>query len=175
MRSFIAIDFDIETKKLLYQKAKQKLDSYCTSYKIIDATNIHMTIHFLGEIDGDDMLIKSRLVKQIGSAKKFSIIISGWGYFPSKSGSIIWLGIKENNELFSIANKIRKEFHDINYEIRPFLPHITVSRYAKCIKNADDWVNYDDVVIDVGKISLMRTDFINNKVRYTEICSCKLK
>ncbi len=174
MRAFIAIDFSYKIKEVLDKLATKNLLIGCEKYRKVHRDNIHMTIHFLGYLPKGSKEVEARLSGILQDERQIKIIIHGWGKFNRRNGDIIWFDIQSNQELNKIANKIRDEFADINYESRKFSPHITIARDTKQKILISQWECFEEIRYDIKKISLMKSEFINNKLRYTEIFRHKL-
>ena len=54
MRTFIAIEFDNETKKNITQ-LQNKIKNDCKKGNFTVKDNLHLTMHFLGEIEQEDL------------------------------------------------------------------------------------------------------------------------
>ncbi|MEW6455922.1 MAG: RNA 2',3'-cyclic phosphodiesterase [Acidobacteriota bacterium] len=132
MRTFIAIDFPEEIKKLIYEKI-DVLKKFEANIKWIREEGIHLTLKFLGEIDENKLnLINNKLKKISESIPSFSLIVQGMGTFPerSKSPRVIWIGIKEETNLKRLQENIEEEMEKLSFqrETRKFSPHITIGR-----------------------------------------------
>jgi len=170
LRAFIAINFDKCIKKILYNHSKKILTHNFKCFRQIKQKNIHMTIHFLGDISNDTNAIENKMERILSSYYQFIIKINNWNCFDTRKGKIVWLKVNNSEKLNILANKIRVNFSDIKEDKKSFLPHVTIARDAKYI----DGISSKEIVdlnlkVVVKEISLMRSVFDSNGVHYSEI------
>lgn len=164
MRLFIAINFDEETKKRLLD-IQQKLKDNSKSGNFSRPENLHLTIQFLGEINGDISAIKSSIDKCFNNP--IDLEFSGTGKFRS---NLHWIGIKQNPQLIHLYNSTYKELKRAGYKLdenESFSPHITIAREVE-LKSKPD-LSFDDFTMHATCLSLMKSERINGKLTYTEI------
>lgn len=98
--------------------------------KWIDSENMHLTIRFIGEVDGalaeDIDMALSRV-----AAPPFDIVLSGIGCFES-SGKVhtLWMGLEKQPSLLHLYGKVESALvrAGCEPERRKFKPHITLAR-----------------------------------------------
>ncbi|HMB01700.1 MAG TPA: RNA 2',3'-cyclic phosphodiesterase [Spirochaetota bacterium] len=99
--------------------------------------NLHLTLRFMGEVNNSvHQEIISALNKVNGTSMQLQL--SGTGIFPPGSEpKVLWLGIKPNQQLTALREKIDKTLSDIKIEPREkrFIPHITIARLKNINKN----------------------------------------
>ena len=97
--------------------------------------NIHITLKFLGDTDENEIeKICKALEKCARRSESFEIFLEDVGIFGSRyDPKVIWLGIKENNELQKLAECVLDELETIGYERdrQNFVPHLTIGRIKK--------------------------------------------
>jgi 2'-5' RNA ligase len=98
----------------------------------VDARNLHLTLHFLGEIDEDRLpLLRAALAPALDLAQP-RIGLAGWGVFPLKGPArVIWLGVAEGADALRAAHALlsqRLRSAGITPESRSFSPHLTIGR-----------------------------------------------
>lgn len=98
----------------------------------VDARNLHLTLHFLGEVDEARLPL---LTQSLAPALDFDaprIGLGGWGVFPARGPArVIWLGVNAGAEALASAHAVlgrRLRAAGIATEPRPFSPHLTVGR-----------------------------------------------
>ncbi|MDH7507950.1 MAG: RNA 2',3'-cyclic phosphodiesterase [Methanomassiliicoccales archaeon] len=128
-RGFIAVDLETNEK---ITKILRELKTTLPSLKIVDQTNMHITLKFLGDTDDSQIpSIMEIIQKATEGMRPFTISLVGTGAFPSKSKiRVIWIGIKDAGQLAVIAKKIDEELHSLEFEKekREFSPHLTLAR-----------------------------------------------
>lgn len=165
MRLFIAINFN--------ENIKYKLEDYITELKgyalkgnFTSTDNLHMTLVFLGEVRNvkaiEEILDNINLIKT-------KLYIEGTGTFKRRGGDIYWAGIRKNTEIENCYDDLCRRLSEagFNIEKRPFRPHITLGR--EVILKSEPNVIFEEMSMEVNKISLMKSERINGKIKYTEI------
>ena len=124
-RLFVAID--------LPPAVKEKILKLCFGIpgaRWADKDQLHLTLKFIGEVDGNIVDEVEEALSSI-EAKSFSIILSGIGHFPpKKEPRVIWVGVQENEKLLGLHKKIDRCLTQIGIEPdqRKFHSHITLAR-----------------------------------------------
>jgi 2'-5' RNA ligase len=94
----------------------------------IDTFNLHMTLHFLGNIEANRVSCfhqKAQLVK----ALPFELRIDRYGYFERPK--VLWLGCREASSLlFDLHKNLGEQLVDCGFQVerRSYHPHITLAR-----------------------------------------------
>ena len=138
IRSFIAIELNEETRKKL-SIIQSRIEKTETDLKLVNTANIHLTLHFLGNIDTSRIdILNESITVIVGKLPHFQIKPRGIGAFPNtKSPRIIWVGIAgDTTELMTIQERIGFELEKLNVAVekRKFHPHLTIAR-VKSDKN----------------------------------------
>jgi 2'-5' RNA ligase len=132
-RCFIAIHIPDEIHNQISNYIG-KLKEYSEQIRWIKATNIHLTLKFLGEIDFSRVdKVKQCLNPISKNFSSFILNISGFGCFPGKKRPrVFWLGMEQEKEnpLFGLHHWIENELLKIDFEKekRRFSPHLTLGR-----------------------------------------------
>ena len=129
MRLFFAVNFSEREKDAIMSKVGE-LKKICTRGNFSRRDNLHVTLAFLGEVP------RERLADVISAAKTvefspFELTVRGAGNF----GSVVWLGVDGADALRALAESVRSSCaaNDIDYDKKPFSPHLTVCREATFI------------------------------------------
>lgn len=100
--------------------------------KVAPPENWHITLRFLGTIDG---VTHDRFVAGMSSVEDeeaFRIRLTGFGAFPrARKASVVWAGVGDGNEGLGRLNQIAEEAAQsagLKPEERPYHPHLTFSR-----------------------------------------------
>jgi len=139
MRLFIAADLDDGAREAVFGAVARIRDVSERERKgstrgvgWVDARNLHLTLHFLGEVD------EARLPSLQGALAPAldldvpRVGLGGWGVFPPRGPArVIWLGVVAGAETLASAHAVlggRLRAAGLATESRPFSPHLTVGR-----------------------------------------------
>ncbi|MBF0360481.1 MAG: RNA 2',3'-cyclic phosphodiesterase [Oligoflexia bacterium] len=125
IRLFVAIDFPEEIKEQLLQ-----IRIGLPGARWSEREQMHLTLRFLGELDGANFKEVANLLSEI-DFKKFTISLSGVGTFESRGMiKVIWVGVKRSDELISLQKKIERKLvqFGLEGETRKYIPHLTLAR-----------------------------------------------
>jgi len=128
-RLFIAIDLPLDVKGRLARLVRDAPDGV----KPVRAEQIHLTLHFLGEVADESL---ERLFPALGSVQGagFTVDLAGGGCFPSpRRPTVLWVGVRPNEPLRELHDAVADGLHGCGLptETRPFMPHVTVARVSR--------------------------------------------
>ena len=124
-RLFIAVDLPETNKKTL-----EAMFFGIPGARWVDPLQIHLTVRFIGDVDGAVFLDIKNALKEI-SITPFDIQLKGVGHFPPRGAPrVIWVGLDKNEALQILRKKIDTALLRIGLEPerRNFSPHITLAR-----------------------------------------------
>jgi len=179
MRTFIAIDFTNEIKKDIAD-FQDKIRVDCKSGNFTYKDNLHLTMHFLGEIDRlDAENVMAALDETAALNRRFPIKFSTLGYFDRGEKCILWLGIDKSKELVRLYETLEKNLGKQGFrrERAKFSPHITLAREVVMFYNkkiATEKFKPDFSEMFVNEISIMESKRENGKLKYRKLYSAKL-
>jgi len=125
-RLFVAIDLPEATRQLL-----EDLDPHIRGVRWTDAAQMHLTLGFYGDVQGDiELALRERLsVIEFGA---FFLPVIGVGMFSAKGApKIIWIGVgNAHPHLFQIHKRVQEAAlaAGLEPELRPWHPHVTIAR-----------------------------------------------
>lgn len=162
MRTFIAIELEEEVKDYLaeVQAETQKL---CRKGNYTPKENFHLTLHFLGEVDEDDLeYLQEALYETARRNRPFWFNIDKIGFFPRGNKGIMWAGIERSNHLQRLFSTLEKSLEQQGFarERKGLSPHITLGREVEPHRNFVDvqkGVKMEPVKVSVRSISLMES------------------
>jgi len=99
--------------------------------------NFHLTLFFFGQLLGqEEEKIKEVLSEAVLKEKPFTLSFTDLSFFPgSGRPQGIWIKVGGRNEerLFSFRQKLKEALlaKKIDFDKKPFLPHITLTRFSK--------------------------------------------
>ena len=134
MRAFIAFPLPEEVKKKIGTYLKPLQDRY-REVKWVRPENLHITLHFLGDIE-EEAGDRISTVLERAAAGQFCIEVnfSGIGYFPPKGVprvvfTPLTAGAEECADFYRASGRELKTL--INLKMKKFIPHITLGRVRK--------------------------------------------
>lgn len=179
MRTFIAVEFDKDTKNNLSQ-LQDRIKDDCKKGNFTTKDNLHLTLRFLGEIDEDDIPNVAQAMEETASVNRsFPLVFDRVGYFDRGEKCIIWVGVDKSKALVRLYETLEKNLGKQGFkrERANFAPHITISRetalfYSK--KILVDKFKPDFGGMIVKEISLMESKRVNGRLIYKKIYGAKL-
>ncbi|MDI7862427.1 RNA 2',3'-cyclic phosphodiesterase [Rhizobiaceae bacterium n13] len=107
----------------------------------IDVENYHITLRFIGDVDGrtaDEIVAGLDRIDR----PEFQINLSGTGSFGSRKPHSVWAGVSPTPEMFSLQADIERvcKRAGLPPDQRKFTPHVTLARLKAC--RLDDVVHY---------------------------------
>jgi RNA 2',3'-cyclic 3'-phosphodiesterase len=189
IRSFIAIELPGDVKKALTRLQGRFKSGDSGQVKWVEPENLHLTLHFLGNIPTDAVSpIITALEQAAAGTRHFQLDVGGLGVFPDlRRVQTIWVGLAGD------LDKLDKLYKDIGAnltplghkpETRPFSPHLTIGRVrdfarpeeraalARMIQSAPFNVKYR---VDVTAVDLMKSQLTPRGPIYTKLVSVILK
>ncbi len=123
MRAFIAVDVSEGIIRRLAEIQRE----LPPELRPVDPGNIHITLKFLGEIDGGKAEEVSRALDSV-EFSPFPLTCKGLGVFPSeKSIRVLWAGI-ESPGLLELYSRLEPRLTGLGFEKEKFVPHLTIAR-----------------------------------------------
>ncbi len=171
MRLFYAIELDDSTRGLLVDNLN-KLKPKAVRANFTHAENLHLTLRFMGEIETGYVAALKKILDFIaGRFSAFHLELAEPGIFERGHKSIVWWGLKGNEQLNNLQSALEQEIRLNGFaaETKAYSPHITLAR---------EFVSQDSVVnvikllpslnhsFRVGAISLMESTRHEGKLAY---------
>lgn len=183
MRLFLGIGFNEEIKFKI-NEVEEVVKTKIISGSLVPMENHHITIHFLGNIEEERVeKLKEILDTAANELKPFELQFDKLGLFSKRKGNIIWLGIKDHEELQK-CHAILKDLllaNGFNAEVMPYTPHITLVRNAKIDREQFNLEMINEVVpkisdfVKVNRLVLFESTRIEGKLCYLENSEAKIK
>jgi 2'-5' RNA ligase len=124
-RLFIAVDLPDSIKENL-----EAMSFGLPGAKWVDVQQIHLTVRFIGEVDGVLFHDIKNALHEVSIAA-FDLQLKGVGYFPPRgTPRVLWAGLEKSEPLQLLRKKIDSALFRIRVkpEGRKFSPHITIAR-----------------------------------------------
>lgn len=174
MRTFIAVSFSKEYEK--YVKSIQK-QLKSEDLKFIEPSNVHLTLHYLGEIDFKQMHKVNSIFEEV--LKDIKPFILTTGYFDSfKKGTKhiayqrIEIGEDDLSHLFEVL-RIGLKKNDLPYH-ESFNPHITYARKVKDMLLFQKLPYFQPFEV-IDKVTLFLSHSNKGKLEYLPLIEYTLK
>jgi len=139
-RIFTAVDIDPAVQRKVHAAAGG-LPVGDASVNFVAADNIHLTLHFLGEVEDERLMDVHRAVEQAAAgagALEFDVV--GLRAVPPTGRlRMIWAGVTEpTGRLAALHKAVGHALQQAGFttETRPFNPHLTLAR-VKSARNAE--------------------------------------
>ena len=95
----------------------------------VERDNIHLTLKFLNAIDEQQVRRVTEAMDALRGMRAFRMELHTIGAFPSLARPrVLWIGIKQQEQVKALFDKLEVSLHDLNSEDRPFTAHITIGR-----------------------------------------------
>lgn len=179
MRTFIAIEFDKETKNNI-SNLQNAIKADCKKGNFTTKDNLHLTLHFLGELEPEDIeYVEEAMHATAEKNRKFTLNFEKTGYFDRGERCIVWLGIEKSKELVRLYEILERNLSKQGFkrEKTAFTPHVTLSRETALIYNKKiivDKFKPEFEGMEVKEICLMESRRIGGKLVYKKLSSAKL-
>lgn len=168
MRVFYAVTFHEKTKEKLAEY-RDRVADHSIKGRFTNTANLHLTLEFIGDIKPQKLSLLTSFLKELKNLPK-QLSFSHIGSFKRKDKEIIWVGIKENNELMELQKELRNLLIKNGFDIenRKYRPHITIGRQV--VRNDFmDKIDEESIEIPIRSIALMESKRVNNKLIYEPV------
>lgn len=134
VRSFIAIELSDEARSVLVDlQNRLKAVVPPKAVRWTAPRNIHLTLHFLGDVAVSEVEKVTEAVNAAASnCQSFMLTVAGLGCFPnSRRPRIIWAGVAgDTATLVRLQRDLGEKLKVIDFspEARPFSAHLTIGR-----------------------------------------------
>ena len=180
MRTFIAIEFNAKTRKdisVIQDQISEEAKRGGT-YTYVD--NLHLTLHFLGEISESDLSDAAEAVASTAAMNRaFKLNFNKVGFFDRGEKCILWLGVDKSKSLVRLHDTLERNLlkQGFRKDKGNFTPHITLAREIAFYSNkqvAVDKLTSDIDEVEVKEISLMESRRVGGKLVYKKLYGAKL-
>lgn len=173
MRTFIALNLPAAERSALHA-ALEPLRSRGWPVRWAPAANLHLTLRFLGDVEGIEVTRVEDVLRAIAAQHgPMALHIAGFGAFPSlRRASVLWVGLAPTRELMALQRDVELATSRLGYgrDLKPFRPHITVARLSGGARPPDVERSAGDLEyessVDVETMDLMRSHLGSEGARY---------
>lgn len=142
-----------------------------TAARRVPTGNLHLTLHFIGNVYFDDMACMRRQACKVDAAA-FQLNIDRQGFF--RKPRVAWLGCSETPDaLAALQQQLGARLQTCGYrpETRPYHPHITIARK---VESSDDHADFAPLSWRVDNFALVEVQPGANGVQYRVVESWPL-
>jgi len=127
-RVFVALWPTLAVREHLRDVAS-RLAADAVNARVISASNLHLTLAFIGPLDEKRVTEIARRLTAWPTAE-FDWVIDHVGYF--ERARVVWAGGRQSAKLFALASSVRRMLDElpVTYDRKPFAPHVTLLRDA---------------------------------------------
>jgi RNA 2',3'-cyclic 3'-phosphodiesterase len=186
LRTFIAVDLG----KLLRDRCaslQEILGRTGADIKWVEFENLHLTLHFLGEVDEREIAPLCRVVADCcGARPVFSLSAEAVGCFPNpRRPRVVWVGVGEGkDELIGLHDALEPPLLELGCyrrEERPYTPHITLGhvrserasgQLVAALKRRADW---QGGVTQVREVQVLSSELTPQGPVYTVLSRAPLR
>ncbi len=142
-RLFIGLELTQMHKENLSEMDK-RLKMFLKEGTIITKDNFHLTLKFLGDTKIDRIPVIEETMKNVSEkVELFLTEISGLGEFETGKNKMLWVGIKNPEEMTRLYDLLEREMEALFFDKSEFsfVPHITLAKdanYIDTIESVDD-------------------------------------
>ncbi len=133
MRCFVAVDLSDETRDAI-AAAQARLRGAAPNADVgwVNPTKLHLTLKFLGGVDGPLDALRTGLVGVARGHAPFEVRAGGLGGFPGGARPrVLWIGLRGGlREIGLLAADVERACEQAGFplEARPFRGHVTIAR-----------------------------------------------
>ena len=170
MRLFIAITLPDDIKDILYNIQKEIGNEY-VKVKWVARKNVHLTLKFLGDVDGSKVEIIKEALRNVNH-KKFKLSLGNLGWYPSKDKvNVIWVGLRPEKEVFHLHSEVELKLGSLFGNDSRFGVHMTLGR-VKFVKYKEKFLDLLKKIkirgedFEVNSFSLIKSDLSKDGPKY---------
>ncbi|MDD9891304.1 MAG: RNA 2',3'-cyclic phosphodiesterase [Gammaproteobacteria bacterium] len=131
LRCFLGLGFPLAREIRSLQQSLLHIASEPRSkLRVVDESNLHVTLKFLGVTDHESIPVLQKLLSTIRLEQApIELDCRGLGFFNNS----IWLGIEQNESLSELAYLLDSKCASLGFrmERKAYQPHVTVARFNK--------------------------------------------
>lgn len=185
IRTFIAVELPDQTR-LDIANLQKDLASAGLKLRWVKPQNIHLTLKFLGDVDGDKLADICDSITAVSCQHQlFDLQPKGLGCFPGlRNPRVIWVGISGTLEVLrALQSDVENALipFGFNAEKRPFRGHLTVGRVksrvsphklAEALRTHSD---FNSEVFTVKQVTVFESKLQPTGPLYTKLCELPLE
>lgn len=151
-------------------RVQRVLLSSLSSYRKTDKDNLHLTLHFLGEKEEEQLPGLRELLDRVSRGHTpFTLSFREVDFFQKKNRKILWLGPDRGKDALEevwqqMGVALKASGHEV--DDRPFRPHLTLARQ---VKGRVDRESIPPILLHVDALHLMESTRVEGRLVYRSI------
>lgn len=135
MRLFVAVELDDASRAAVVHEQRRLARAFGdrSAIKWVSADQIHLTLAFMGEVEGPRIEPVVDAMRRHLSMAPFELAFGGLDTFPSRSAPrVLWLGVVRGRQDLGDVQRVvvhRLRSLDVELEDPSFHPHLTLGRW----------------------------------------------
>jgi 2'-5' RNA ligase len=187
MRCFFAVEPDERARAKLegvLADARATLGDAADAFRWVQAKNIHITLHFLGNVELPRVGQLTELLTRGLQEPAFRAMTGDLGRFPSSGPpKVLWLGLSAGvHELRRVHRELAGPVEEAGLPVddRPFTPHLTLARARDRDRSRTRHVRWPPAIQPepiewlVTHVTLMQSDLAGPAPEYRRVASIPL-
>ncbi len=158
MRLFIALKTDLDKNKV-FSVEKALMRKY-HNVKWVDKNNLHLTLKFLGEVEGSQSdLVKAKLEDIASRFTDFAFIYQGISAFPNKRrAKVIFVAVKNGERIIELMKVIDNDLSTLGFnQEKSYVPHLTLGRTRAPLDVSRADIDFPPLSVSASGLSLVKS------------------
>ena len=138
--------------------------------------NIHLTLHFLGEMKEQDLpVIREGLASAAAGVAPFSFQLDKKGLFRGRGSSILWIGASDAAALLALASRVQGALRSFG-DPKPFKAHLTIARAGREVGEEElAAIPWEPSPYQCATMHLIQSQLLPAGAKYTVLSEFPLK
>ena len=138
MRAFLAIDLPEDLRASIHDVGTKMPGSFAP----VPVDNIHLTLHFLGDIS-DKKVGEVRAIMDSVTAKKFEVTVKGISFFGGSMVQTVFAKVQDNGMSAKLYDELAAGLGAAGFapDKRGYTPHITFARMKREVKETKEFIS----------------------------------
>ena len=180
-RTFIAVELPNNVRAFLTQEIT-RLGQALPGVRWVDPESLHLTLAFLGELDGEALAAAKTATQEAATAgAPFTLRTDAIGTFgPRQAPRVIWIGVQgETARLLATQETLTQRLEKAGFprEQRQYSPHLTLARLkaplaaealTKLVQRQRESVQAS-ASWRANELSVMKSEFLRGSAHYTRL------
>jgi len=165
MRLFYALTFT-EAAIEQIEDYRSTVSSLINSDSLVEASNFHITLVFLGEVSASQIKKYVELIDSL-FLETSQVTVNEISSFQRNKEQLVWLAVELEDWLVELQQSLHTQLVDLGmtFDNRQYLPHITLARHVPVIHRLEG-LPFTPFKLQLRSIALMESYFNNNQLTY---------
>ncbi|MBU1146003.1 RNA 2',3'-cyclic phosphodiesterase [Patescibacteria group bacterium] len=179
-RVFLAINIPDEIKQKLgpvIEELKKSNPDY--GIKWVAAENLHLTLHFFGDLDEKQITTAEKGIWEITKRiESFEMKTGNFGCFPNEqSPHVFFASVGDSDAIHTLIGELEAMLENLGFEVdpRPWQGHLTLGRIKNWSNCKISSVEIPEMTFSVKSVELMKSELTPDGPVYSVIKSFSLK